>query len=417
MILVPLVYRILPASGQTDRGDLRGHGGHRAARADRPRHRLRRGQPRGREGGVRVRARRACSSCRASSVPPSAGTTCRCRSSTAPMRRSGTPRSATRSPASSASWPSAPLILGLARVLGTAVRRPRAGRAVPREQRGDLDDRLPAPVGAMARVGWLEQTVGGITASIEHAVFTEQHARQRGVPPGARPARQARHVPRAHPGGEPHRVADRPGGRSTPCRWSPRAPATCRSTTSSSASGSASRFFAGVVVVPALFLVPGPAAVRPAARAAPPRAVGPGHRRCGHPRRARRRERLAGGAARPDDPVGRHPQEPARAARAAGLRPRPVHDLPLHLPVPAHGQRHPPRAQEPDRGADERRRAAALDQRDDGQPRRPRLQDEQRRLRGDDGPGLHGRGACLQRVPHARRPTGRPSRRVARGWR
>ncbi len=30
------------------------------------------------------------------------------------------------------------------------------------------------------RIGWLEQTVGGITASIEHAVFTEQHARQRG---------------------------------------------------------------------------------------------------------------------------------------------------------------------------------------------------------------------------------------------
>jgi cobalt/nickel transport system permease protein len=30
------------------------------------------------------------------------------------------------------------------------------------------------------RVGWLEQTLGGITSSIEHAVFTEQHARMDG---------------------------------------------------------------------------------------------------------------------------------------------------------------------------------------------------------------------------------------------
>jgi cobalt/nickel transport system permease protein len=31
-----------------------------------------------------------------------------------------------------------------------------------------------------ARIGWLEQTVGGITANIEHAIFTEQHARSEG---------------------------------------------------------------------------------------------------------------------------------------------------------------------------------------------------------------------------------------------
>ena len=30
------------------------------------------------------------------------------------------------------------------------------------------------------RIGWLEQTVGGITANIEHAIFTEQHARSEG---------------------------------------------------------------------------------------------------------------------------------------------------------------------------------------------------------------------------------------------
>jgi cobalt/nickel transport system permease protein len=30
------------------------------------------------------------------------------------------------------------------------------------------------------RIGWLEHTVGGITANIEHAIFTEQHARSAG---------------------------------------------------------------------------------------------------------------------------------------------------------------------------------------------------------------------------------------------
>jgi cobalt/nickel transport system permease protein len=30
------------------------------------------------------------------------------------------------------------------------------------------------------RIGWLEQTIGGITANIEHAIFTEQHARSNG---------------------------------------------------------------------------------------------------------------------------------------------------------------------------------------------------------------------------------------------
>ena len=29
-------------------------------------------------------------------------------------------------------------------------------------------------------VGWLERTLAGITGSIEHAVFTEEHARARG---------------------------------------------------------------------------------------------------------------------------------------------------------------------------------------------------------------------------------------------
>jgi cobalt/nickel transport system permease protein len=33
---------------------------------------------------------------------------------------------------------------------------------------------------AEGRIGWLEQTVGGITANIEHAIFTERHARSAG---------------------------------------------------------------------------------------------------------------------------------------------------------------------------------------------------------------------------------------------
>ncbi len=44
---------------------------------------------------------------------------------------------------------------------------------------------MTAQVGARSRsrdgrIGWLEQTVGGITANIEHAIFTEQHARSAG---------------------------------------------------------------------------------------------------------------------------------------------------------------------------------------------------------------------------------------------
>ena len=33
---------------------------------------------------------------------------------------------------------------------------------------------------ADGRIGWLEQTVGGITGNIEHAIFTERHARSDG---------------------------------------------------------------------------------------------------------------------------------------------------------------------------------------------------------------------------------------------
>ena len=44
------------------------------------------------------------------------------------------------------------------------------------------------------RIGWLERPLAGITAPIEHAVFTEQHARPAGWLQ-ARPPRQAGDVP------------------------------------------------------------------------------------------------------------------------------------------------------------------------------------------------------------------------------
>ena len=111
-----------------------------------------------------------------------------------------------------------------------------------------------------------------------------------------------------------------------------------------------------------------------------------------------RRQRLAGGAAGDDDAVGRPAQEPAGGPRAAAVHPGPRDGVPLHLPVPAPRQRHVRGAQEPDRGADERRRAATLDHGIDGRPAQPEREDEQRRVRGD------GR-ARLRRDPSGRSPT------------
>jgi hypothetical protein len=66
-----------------------------------------------------------------------------------------------------------------------------------------------------------------------------------------------------------------------------------------------------------------------------------------------------------------------------------------------HTQRDTPGAQEPRGGPDARRRAAPLDHRHHGQPDEPRLQDEQRRLRGHARPRLHGRSQGLQHLPNA----------------
>jgi cobalt/nickel transport system permease protein len=56
-----------------------------------------------------------------------------------------------------------------------------AGAASP-GRRGDRQDGRQN-----GRIGWLETTVGGITDSIEHAVFTEQHARQAALLQGIDP--------------------------------------------------------------------------------------------------------------------------------------------------------------------------------------------------------------------------------------
>ncbi len=123
-------------------------------------------------------------------------------------------------------------------------------------------------------------------------------------------------------------------------RWrfcSPRAPAACRSTSSSSASGSASRSSPASSSSRRSSSSPGPrlfelglgTAARSGSRSLPVW-------QRGRLRGSSGRERVAGGAAGADHAVGGPAQEPAGAARAAGLRPGAVDDLPLHLSVPAH---------------------------------------------------------------------------------
>ena len=100
--------------------------------------------------------------------------------------------------------------------------------------------------------------MAGIAGSIERAVFTEEHARKRRLAAARRPAGQARHVPGRGPGGQPLDLAGR-------C-WSP-----C--TRLILLAARASRvpfdffvrrvwlgipFFAGVVILPSIFLAPGP---------------------------------------------------------------------------------------------------------------------------------------------------------------
>ncbi len=77
------------------------------------------------------------------------------------------------------------VVLAVARLLGRRA-------AAPGPAAGTVDLGAPEPAAATrrfevavagrrdGRVGWLEQTLGGITTSIEHAIFTEHHARTDG---------------------------------------------------------------------------------------------------------------------------------------------------------------------------------------------------------------------------------------------
>jgi cobalt/nickel transport system permease protein len=72
---------------------------------------------------------------------------------------------------------------GLVYLIGRLLRRGLAGDAAPEIDDVQAGSRGPAGMtaaGAAGRIGWLEKTLGGITAGLEHAVFTEQHARSAG---------------------------------------------------------------------------------------------------------------------------------------------------------------------------------------------------------------------------------------------
>ncbi len=85
------------------------------------------------------------------------------------------------------------LILGFARLLGRRAGTP-GGSAVSAADDGTAPAAIPAATARRSvaadtarasgrrdgHVGWLEQTLGGITTSVEHAIFTEQHARTDG---------------------------------------------------------------------------------------------------------------------------------------------------------------------------------------------------------------------------------------------
>ncbi len=209
-------------------------------------------------------------------------------------------------------------------------------------------------------IGWIEKTLAGIAGNIERAVFTEQHARLDGMAPARGSAGEAGDVP------------DVVLAASFTSSYLVLVLLYAVTLAAAMASRIPSEFFvrrvwlgiplfAGIVVIPSIFFVPGP---RLFEIAIGPLVIAPsitGILGALLLVIAGRGERVAGGAPGDDDAVGRHPQEPPRSAGAPGVRADPLDDLPLHLPVPAHGQRDLPRPEEPDRGADERGRAASLD--------------------------------------------------------
>ena len=209
---------------------------------------------------------------------------------------------------------------------------------------------------ADARIGWVEKTLSGIAGNIERAIFTEQHARI--------PAFLQRVDPRAKLGMFLAMIL----AASLTSSYAVLAILYAIVVAAAVASRIPTDFFvkrvwlgiplfAGIVVIPAIFFVAGPRLFELTLGPITIAPVHPGHRRRRAPDHARRGERLARGPAGHDHAVGGPAQEPAGDPDAADLRAHPVDDLPLHLPVPAHDQRHLPRPEEPARGTDTRRRS------------------------------------------------------------
>ncbi len=202
--------------------------------------------------------------------------------------------------------------------------------------------------------GWLEHTVSGITASVERSIFTEEHARSagwlQGVDPRAKLGMFLAAVLAASLSSSVvvlvralRRRAGGGTGEPDPVRLL-RPPRLARHPV-----------LRGPDRHPGHLPRPRPAAVR--ARGWPDhhRAVDP---RAGGRRAVRdpgRRQRLAGGPAGHDHALGRPAQEPRGGTRPQAVHPRARDGLPVHLPVPAHHQRHVRGPQEPDRRAHQRR--------------------------------------------------------------
>ena len=128
--------------------------------------------------------------------------------------------------------------------------------------RHDDRRRLPARAAREGRIGWLEQTLGGITGNIEQAVFTEHHARSAGW--------LQRRDPRAKMVGLLAAIL------AASLTTSLAGLALLYAATLAAARASrvpfgffvkrvwlGIPFFAGIVVVPAIFFVPGTAGLRP----------------------------------------------------------------------------------------------------------------------------------------------------------
>ena len=228
---------------------------------------------------------------------------------------------------------------------------------------------------ADGHIGWLEHTVAGITASIERAVFTEEHARRQGWLQGVDPrAKLAMFLAVILAASLTGSIAVLVGLYAVVLGGGRGEPGAVRLLRQAR--------LAGDPAVrrhrrhPGHLLRPRAAPLRARHRADHHRPVDPRPDRGRHLREPRRGERVARRPPRSDDPLGRRAQEPPGDPRPPAVHPRPGDGLPLHLPVPPPHQRDVRGPQEPDRRPHERRRAAPLDRRQHRQPRQSVGQDE-----------------------------------------